>query len=236
MKYTCFVICALLALVIVWPAMAAPRTTPTTVENTPTVKVDPTDNTVKVDPTGNTIKVDPSANTVKVDSTQNIVKIDGTVNSVKISPSGNTVQAQQSGTWNVGISGANNSVKPLVNSTLVQLFSTSVSIPAGGSLQSDYISCAGYREIRVVIGANTADPDLVVHPYFRTPAASYLSVGTADFAVSTSSITDDANFRHSSNTCVFSMPVMSDTFYIKINNNTASARTINNFSWVYLID
>lgn len=134
MKHTNLVICALLALMIALPAVAAPRTTPTTVENTPTVKVDPTGNSVKVDPTGNTVKVDPSANIVKVDSTQNIVKIDGTVNSIKISPSGNAVQAQQSGTWNVGISGTNNSVKPLVSSTLVRLFTTNMTIPAGGSI------------------------------------------------------------------------------------------------------
>ncbi len=62
--------------------------------NTPTVKIDSTDNTVKIASTDNTVKIASSDNTVKIASTDNTVKIASSDNTVKIASTDNTVKIQ----------------------------------------------------------------------------------------------------------------------------------------------
>lgn len=63
--YLTSIACLLLAQVILLSPAYAQRTTPVTVQNTPTVKIDSTANDVKIDNTANTVKIDNANNTVK---------------------------------------------------------------------------------------------------------------------------------------------------------------------------
>lgn len=216
----------LLTMSLMLPAAAQTRTTPVTVQSAPAVKIDATQNSVKIDSADNTVKVDPANNTVK---------------------------AAQSGAWSVGVSNlpavtiaagqavridpAGNAVEPLAHALQINPVSSSTVLNPGDSLQTGVINCAGYREIRAALLSSVSSASLVVSPMFATGRGSNVSIGDFNFAEPVHSITDQGNFETTSGICMFSMPVMSPTLYLRFkNNSTSGSFTISQYSWVYLVN
>lgn len=207
-------------------AFAQTRTTPVEVENSPTVKIESTNNTVKAAQSGTW--------TVGVSGTPNV--------SVTNTPSvtvANTPSVSVTNTPTVGISAAANTVKPVTNRQSILFWTSNQTIENNTALFTSPIDCSGYREIRVVLGASVQSANLVTRVFFYSPSGGYLPVLLGNFATPSQPISENANFVGtvlSGGNCVFIVPVMSDTFRLSITNNTGATASISSWSWAYLID
>lgn len=231
MKTVSLAVLVALAIALVSPALAAPRTTPTTIVNVPTVRFDPEGNTVKIDPAANTVKIDATTNTVKASQSGGWnVGVSGAV-SISGTPS-----VAQSGTWNVGILSTANSVKVPVQSQMVRLFTSNQTVPAQ-SARAAYLDTAGYRTMYVVLIANFIDNrDVTASLGMLGPDNSYRQLGVARFNTAPPPFFQGGDFELSSGYCVFSAPVMFGSIYVQVTNNTANAITVYSSSYVYLTD
>lgn len=204
--------------------IAQARKTPVEVQNSPTVKIDGTNNAVKVDPTGNTVKIDSSINTVKIGNTANV--------SVT-----NTPSVQVTNTPTVAISGTSNVVKTPTQSCIVySALANDVSLANfSGVLWSNVIDCSAYKELRFLICSNTTSQNLTVEVYFVAGNITK-KVGQANFGSPTNSVTNQAGFTNTGGVCAFTIPVMGDHFYVNIGNATGGPVTIKKDGWVYMVN
>lgn len=202
-------------------------------------------NPVQIDSTANTVKVDPANNTVKVDPANNTVKIDGTTN---------TVKAAQSGTWNVGITGtptvsigntASVQIDPFSTSTVttktqskgVKIWPSNFDVAAGATVMSSGISCAGYKELRVVMRSTLLSTSVKCGIGFLAPSNIGYTLGEFSFATSTTNpFTTQGGFVQS-NYLIFTFPVMGDTCYFYIRNaGTILTTMFADECWVYMVN
>ena len=151
-------IAAIALAVCVSAVSAQTRTTPVTVQNTPSVSIFNVP-TVKFDPTGNMVQSQQSgAWTVGINPAQN------TVNAV----------ATQAGTWNVGITGT-----PMVkaNYSKVTLFAGYNAVLAYNErVDTLPIDCRGFKEMRIII--NYDGMGLIVGVSAKGPGGdSYYDLG-----------------------------------------------------------
>ena len=156
--------------------------------------------------------IDPSGNTVKIDSAANTVKIDGAANNVA------TATQHQS----------------------VQLWSTNQIVASGGFVHSAYVNCAGYKELRVVIGSNmlayNASLWAIIEMHPGTSGGGYAAAGTVNFGAPAHLLSDQANMTLTPGFCIFTIPVLSDTMHFLLHNDTGSSVTLYNWSYAYLVN
>jgi hypothetical protein len=149
------------------------------------------------------------------------VKIDSTQNTMKIDPANNVVAA------------------PTQSKTILP-WASDQTVAAGGWLYTSTIDCRGYKELRVVLKANStsafleANYTLVIRP---TPSSSVtFSVGKGNFATATTPLTTQGNFTPASYNCIFTVPVLSDECMIGIYNGTGGEVTMYRWSSIYLVN
>ncbi len=217
-------ICIALAILLLATSLsAAPRTTPTTVENTPAVTIAPTGNTVKVDPAANTVKIDAANNTVKAAQTG--------AWSVGVS---NTPSVAQGGAWNVGISSAANTVKAPAQSQMIRLWPANQALSPSEWITGPTIDTTGYRQFTVVMHGNWTSPDVDVWIYVRGPDGAHHGIGAAQFSGAGGTIVTGGDFEMSGGHLAFTLPVISDSMYVRVANNSALDVTIYSWAYVYL--
>lgn len=183
-------------------------------------------------------------------------------NPVAIDQTRNTVQATQSGAWAVGVTGtptvtiANsptvnlgnsptvkidssaNGVKTATQSSLVRLFSSDTAVANGSAAYSSTFSTSGFKEMRVLVMASIpgGSPDKVSVRLDIFAFNSSWTFGTANFAAPAHQISEQGNFTQGSGTCMFSVPIYSDTYRICVYNTSGSSITVMNNSLVYLVN
>lgn len=225
MKIKTISIAIMLSAIVAVSAQAqTTRTTPVEVKNS-----------VSIDQSGNTVNAQQSgAWNVGVTGTPN-VNVSNTP-SVAVTNIPNVILTNSP---TVKIDSANNMVKAPTQSSFFALWSTNQSIGKYGYLWRYSIDCAGFKEARFFIKLDTiCDYTKVktgVEAY--TPNNLFAFIGACDFAPPANALCNQANFTSGSGTCVFTVPVISNTMAIYIYNGNLDSITIDGSrSWVYLVN
>ncbi len=139
----------------------------------------------------------------------------------------------------VSISATNNVVQTATKSSVVQLWTSDQVLSNNGYATSSIIDCTGYKEVRVVLFANSSSTNLTAKVAFGTPfIAGYMSLGYANFATPTVPSANQGNFQPypTGNCCYFAHPVLSNSCIVMVSNNTGGSVTVSKNCWVYLIN
>ncbi|MHB9036612.1 MAG: hypothetical protein ACYC64_08085 [Armatimonadota bacterium] len=205
-------------------AFAQTRTTPVTISSP-----------------GNTVQAQQSGTwDVGVVGTPNVSVTNSPNVSVINTPSvnvANTPNVSVANSPTVKIDSTSNTVKAPTQSNTVQLWSENQTVAPLSFLYGPTITCSGYKELRVVIRTSTSNPSGLSVYYRCRIGMAWVALGSATWNTPAHSITDAANFVPVSNTCMFTVPVMSDQCDIYLyNGSSTNTYTISSYSWVYLVN
>lgn len=220
------------------PVRAATRSTPVTVTNPLALSTD--GNTVKAEQLGSwSFFLSGGTAAVTQSGTWN-VGITGTPNvNVANTPSvtvSNTPSVNVANSPTVSISSTANTVKAPTQSNTIQFWTSDKVVSPGGVLTSPTFSCAGYKELRIVILSDRATSLVKAYVSFRSPNGTWVSMGGSNLGDPAVSITEHANFTGIGGTCILTIPVMSDNCYIFLQNGYSTDVTIRSCSWAYLVN
>lgn len=213
-------------------AHAQTRTTPVEVKSP--ISIDQTNNSVKATQNGTwNVGVTGTPN-VNVANTPAVTVTNSPTVTISGTPSVNLATSPT-----VKIDPTNNTVKTPTQCKVIQLWANDMTASQGTNAWRYDLDCSGYREARFVLRIEeTVDFSKVqcgVEMYSPTGQMTFL--GYANFSTPTSSIVDGASFTPASGTCVFTLPVVTNTLAIFVQNTNTTAVTLDkDRCWVYLVN
>lgn len=145
-----------------------------------------------------------------------------------------TTPVEVQNTPTVAISPSNNLVQTQVKTLKVQPLTSALTVPASSSAFIPSVSCAGYKEARVVVFSNityTVAQNLTLTFQFDN-----IAVGLMPWYAGAST-PNGCGLSPICTSFVAVVPVVGDTLEIRITNGNAGSITINPSScWVYLVN
>ena len=214
-------------------AQTTPRTTPVEVKSP--VAIDQTNNTVKAQQSGawNVSVVGTSG--VSVTNTPSV----NVANSPNVSVT-NTPNVTVTNSPTVKIDGTSNTVTCATRHSTVPLWTGFQYVNSNSVLFCRGIDCRGYKEARIMLtkGLCSVDPTKIsigINAY--TPAGATKRLGGTTWSSSATQYDGQGGFVFDSTTCVFSIPIMSDTMDLFIaNSDTIQLVLDGNCCWIYLVN
>lgn len=123
---------------------------------------------------------------------------------------------------------------------LVPLWDEDQTVVPNAVLSSPILDCRGYQQIRMVItttGEYSNMENIEILIYFKPPNSSaYSLLGVANMGTPEVGLTPNANFQQVPNRAYLSVPVVSETMWIRIRNKRTGNITISKGSWVYMLN
>lgn len=193
----------------------------------------------------NPVAIDKSSNTVNAQQsgTWN-VGISGTPGVNVLNTPGviitNTPNVNLANSPTVLIDAKCNSVMASTQSSAEKLWSENKFVAPYDYLWSNTISCKGYKEAKVIIKLGPYMNDLskvYVNVYVYTPDGLRTLLGKTAFSTPAQRSATQGSLEYNADSCIFTVPVMSDAMAIEIyNGDTRQLPIYSIHSWVYLVN
>lgn len=206
-------------------AQATSRTTPVEVKNP-----------ISIDQSGNTVNAQQSGTwSVGVTGTPNVNVSNIPGVTITNTPNVNLINSPA-----VRIDEKYNSVKTPTQSSAMKLWNENTFVAASGTTWSNNIYCKGYKEARIIIKLGPYSNDLTkvyVNVYIFTPDGFKTFLGKTAFSSPTIKSISQGDLEYGADSCIFTVPVMSDNMAIQIYNGDVKQLPIySRDTWAYLVN
>lgn len=213
-------------------SMPAYAQTQTTARTTPVEVKNP----VSIDQSGNTVNAQQSGTwSVGITGTPSVSVSNIPGVTITNTPNVNLVNSPV-----VQIDDKYNAVKTSTLSSVVRLWNENMSIAPSASLLSNNIYCKGYKEAKIIIKLGPHSNDLTkvsVRVLIYTPDGFSTLLGKTEFSTPSIKSASQGILEYGEDSCIFSVPVMSDTMAIQIyNGDTRYVPIYNRDTWAYLVN
>ncbi|MEN6584216.1 MAG: hypothetical protein ABFD54_17360 [Armatimonadota bacterium] len=206
-------------------AQATSRTTPVEVKNP--ISIDQSGNTVNAQQSGTWSVGIAGIPSVNVSNTPGVI--------ITNTPNVNLINSPT-----VQIDAKYNSVKTATQSSAMKLWNENIFVAPSGDIWSNNIYCKGYKEARIVIKLGPYSNDLAkvyVNVYVFTPDGFRTFLGKIVFSSPTVKSISQGDLEYGTDSCIFTVPVMSDNMIIQIFNGDVKQLPIySRDTWVYLVN
>ena len=133
-----------------------------------------------------------------------------------------------------------NFVQTATQSSAVKLWNENMSVTPSGTIVSNNIYCKGYKEARIVIKLGPYSNDLTkvnVGAYIFTPDGFKTLLGKIVFSSPTVKSISQGDLVYGADSCIFTVPVVSDKMVIQIYNGDVNSLPIySRDTWAYLVN